>query len=175
MNYFENFPLMNYEFSGKDYLARDILRRSVFISEYRPYTDLFQTYTIKDGETPQSLAKEIYKSQYYDWVILVTNELHNPYFDWPLNQLDLERICEERYGDAIYYTRHWEINDLIVGEIKVFKDAASWVAPVYTGQAVAVSFYDYEQKLNDDKRNISILRPQLLSDFVTQFGNSINV
>jgi hypothetical protein len=174
MSYFENFPLTSYELGGTDYLARNILLRSIFISEYRPYTDLFTPHTILDGETPQSLAKSIYGSQFYHWVILVTNEIHNPYFDWPLEQLDLERVCEQKYGTAMYVTRHYEHNGLVVGEVKVFKDAASWVPPTFSGLAEAVSFYDYEQELNDQKRYITILRPELLGEFVKQFGDSLN-
>lgn len=175
MSYFEKFPLMTYEVSGKEYIVRDILRRSAFISEYRPYTDLFETYTLSDGETPQSLALEKYNSASFHWVVLVTNEIHNPYFDWPLDQLDMEKMTEQKYGSAMYMTRHWEKDGLVVGEIKVFKNAQTWVPPTFSGLATAVSFYDYEQSLNDDKREISILRPELLGDFVTQFEESIRV
>ena len=175
MSYFEKFPLMLYEVSGKEYVVRDILRRSAFISEYRPYTDLFEKYTISDGETPQSLALTTYGSASFHWVVLVSNELHNPYFDWPTDQLDLEKMTQQKYGAAMYMTRHWEKNGLVVGEVKVFKDAQSWVPPTFSGLATAVSFYDHEQSLNDAKREISILRPELLGDFVIQFEESISV
>lgn len=176
MSYFEKFPLMTYELLGKESIVRDILRRCSFISEYKPYTDLFTAYTIVDGDTPQSLAIKFYDSPYLHWVILITNEIHNPYFDWPLNILDLEKFCKEKYGAVtMYMTKHWEINNIVVGEVKVFNSNVAWIPPTFTGSATAVSFYDYEQKLNDAKRQLTILRPELLGDFVKQFGDAVNV
>lgn len=174
MSYFSNFPNTVYEINGRESIVLDILRRSMFISEYRPYTDLFELYTIQDGETPQSIAMDFYKSANYHWVVMLCNEIHNPYFDWPMNQLDLERYCQDKYGDAMYQTKHHEIDNIVVGNVKEFKKGVAWIPPIFIGTATAISFYDYEQQLNDAKRDISILRPELIGDFITQFQESIN-
>lgn len=75
----------------------------------------------------------------------------------------------------MYMTKHWSINDIVVGEIKEFSKDLEWIPPTFDGQATAISFYDYEQQLNDAKRDISILRPELLGEFVKQFEETINV
>ena len=175
MTYFSQFPLTTYELSGKESVVVDIFRRSRFISEYIPLTDLYDKYTILDGETPQMLALRFYDSAFYHWVILMFNEIHNPYFDWPLDTLSLEKICSDKYGDTtMYMTKHYIKDGAIIGEIKQFNPSVTWIPPVDPGLATAVSFYDYEQQMNDSKRDILILKPTLLGEFVKQFNDSIN-
>lgn len=174
MSYFSKFPLMVYELNSQKSVVKDILRRTSFISEHRPYTDLFTPYTIIDGDTPQSLAKKYYESTFYHWVILMFNEIHSPYFEWPLEQVSLEKMCIDKYGiNNLHQTKHFEIDDIVVGEIKEFSQQYTWVPPTFTGLATAVSFYEYEQKLNDSRRIIHIMRPELLGEFTQQFENAI--
>ena len=46
------------------------------------YAVFFKKYTIKDGERPETLAEKIYGNQFYDWVILLTNNMVNAQYDW---------------------------------------------------------------------------------------------
>lgn len=174
MTYFSKFPYTTYELKGSEIVVRDILKRSAFISEYKPYVDLYSTYTIKDGETPQSIAYKVYGAASYHWVVLMFNEIHNPYFDWPLNSLNLEKYCWDKYNQVMYQTKHYELDGNVVGIIKEFNPNITWVPPVFTGLGSAVSFYDFETQLNDAKREIRILRPELLGEFVKQFGESLS-
>lgn len=180
MTYFKKFPLTVYEANGNESIVRDILRRAKFVSEYKPYTDLFSSHFIRDGETPQTLAKSYYGSVYNHWVIMLFNEIHNPYFDWPLTSDAVELVCKQKYGeDVMYMTRHYENDGVVVGEYKEFNPLVPWVPPENTfGDSldiISFSFVDYEQRLNDDKRVIKIMRPELLGEFLKQFQKAINV
>ena len=176
MTIFKSFPLTVYEFNGQESVVKDILIRSKFVSEYRPYSDILTPYSILDGDTPQSLAKTLYGAATFHWIILLSNELHDPYFEWPISSLDLENLCIDKYGsDVMNMTRHFEHNGLVVGEVKVFLKGVPWIPPTTTAEWVAVSFYDYEERLNDSKRQIGLLRPELLSEFTKQFKDSLNV
>ena len=179
MTYFSKFPLTTYELNDESTAIVDILRRVKFISEYKPYSDLFTSYTILDGDTPQSLALEYYDSVFYHWVILLFNEIHDLYNEWPLEQLNLTKKCQEMYGPSVMYmTRHYERNGNVVGHVKDFTQYNVWTVPVNPGPSdpsvYPVSFLDYETKLNDDKRKISIMRPELLKEFVDQFESAVN-
>lgn len=179
MSYFSYFPLTTYTNNSTEIIVTDILRRAKFISEYKPYTDLYFSYTIMDGDTPQSLALKYYGSVNYYWVILLFNEIHNPEFDWPMEQSKLERYCSEKYGeDVMNMVRHYERKGIVVGEVKEFSLGTKWVPPqnLYPTDlnVYPVTFIEYEERLSDDKRSITILRPELLSDFVSQFEQSIN-
>lgn len=175
MTYFKKFPLTRYEVAGKESVVRDILRRATFLSEQLPYTNILTPYLIEDGDTPQSLAMSLYGATTFHWIVLMFNEIHNPYFDWPISPVDLEKLCIDRYGDAMYMTRHQEKNNVVVGEVKVFNKNVPWVPPAPVGESVAISFFDYEERLNDSRRSINLLRPELLGEFVAQFEAAINV
>lgn len=176
MTYFSKFPLMIHESNGKETVVKDILRRARFISEYKPYTDLYTPYRISDGETPQSIAHSIYGAATYHWVVMLFNEIHDPYFDWPMSSHTLYDYCVDKYGeDNMYLVRHIEQDGNIIGEIKEFNKDIPWVAPENDGNHLAVSFYEYEESVNEAKRSIHIMRPELLGDFVSQFGEWISV
>jgi Base plate wedge protein 53 len=179
MTYFSKFPLTSYELNLKATIVTDILRRTAFISEYKPYTDLYTSYTIRDGESAQTIGKRIYGSSFYHWVVLIFNEIHDPTFDWPLDQLSLELMAIDKYGPAVYMTRHFEKDGHVIGEVKEFVAGTTWISPTNPGpldlSIIPISFYDHEQKLNDEKRNIKLMRPELLSEFVKQHESAINV
>jgi hypothetical protein len=178
MSYFSNLPFTAYEFNGVVDAIKDITVRSKFFTEYKDYTDLYSLYEISDGETPESLAYDYYKSPEFYWVILIYNELHNIEFEWPLSVNQLNLYCQNKYGEYANTIKHWvNQDDLVSGEIKEF--VSPWVPPVNPGvegnlEYVPVTFYEYEEKLNDEKRIIKLLRIELLTEFVTQFKNSLS-
>ena len=179
MSYFNKFPITDYFSNKKAVLVRDIFRRAAFITEYKPLTDLYHPYTIYEGETAQSVAQKFYGSQYYHWVVLLFNEIHDQQFDWPLDQVSLENMCKDRYGiPTMYQTRHYERDNNVIGEFKEFFPGTTWVPPTNPGPSdptvYPVSFLEWENKLNDEKRKIIILRPELLPEFVKQYEAAIN-
>ena len=174
MTYFQKFPHIVYEFNNTHTVVKDIFVRSAFISEYKPLTDLYSSYIIQDGETPQTIAAAMYGSAFYHWVVLMFNEIHNPYLDWPLTTQTLEKYCTDKYGAAMYMIKHYVSSDgNVVGEVKVFSSPGTWIPPTDLGNNIGISFYDYESQLNEEKRHITLLRPELLGEFVKQFGDSV--
>jgi hypothetical protein len=184
MSYFNKFPYTTYDIGGKTHLVRDFFRRAAFVSEHKPLADLYETYTVKEGESAQSVALDFYGSALYHWVVLIFNEIHDQHFDWPLDQLSLEKYCQEKYGaNTMYMTRHYEQDGNVIGEFKDFISQEggelSWNPPQNPGPEnpliYPVSFIEWETRLNDAKRKILILRPALLSEFVNQYEASVNV
>lgn len=177
-NYFNKFPNTVYELSGKESVVKDIFIRSGFVSEYRPYSDLYEEILVKDGETPESLAIKYYGDVSYHWLITIFNEIHNIYTDWPMGQLGLEQYCAQKYGSTGMFTiSHYEIDGLIVGQYSDFTSIEDWVVPPnpFPSNFVCtpITFFDKENSINDTKRNIKILRPELLKDFTSQFVRSL--
>jgi len=180
MTYFSNLPYTTYEFNGVENIAKDILTRARFISEYAPYTDLFEEYEISNGETAQSIAKTYYGAATYHWVILIFNEIHDLENEWPRNNYRLEMYCEEKYGADKNAIKHWlDADKNVVGEIKVYSKDNAWIPPSNPGVPdntyyFSETFYEYEDRINDEKRIIKIMRPELLGDFVKQFSDALN-
>ena len=190
MSYFSYIPNTTYIFDGKTVIVKDICKRSRFISEYKPYSDLYDEYTITDSDTLESLALRFYNSAKYHWVIALFNELHDLDSEFPLNQVAFDNYVNKKYEYVdednlpqtnLYKTKYYvDSNQTIVGEIKEYKYSAEYSAPGNPGvddnqEYTPVTFYEYENSLNEAKRKIYILRPELLSEFVTQFERSMNV
>ena len=112
MPYFSKFPLMSYDMAGnKQYkLLPDILRRVKLRSGLRSGAFLFDNYDVKDGERPEDIAFKWFGDAEYHWVILMTNNITDRYYQWPLTQPQFQEHLKDKYGagneDAVH---HYEI------------------------------------------------------------------
>ena len=156
--YFNSFPKILYTVdNGASYqLVTDITERIILSSSVLNNVSAYSNYVIKEGETPDHVADNFYNNAQYYFIILLTNNIIDPIMDWPLTQFELQEYCALKYENP-GQVHHYETADGIV------------VNSNHPG-AVSVSNFEYEDKINDAKRNIKILNPRLVPDFVTQFN-----
>tara|TARA_Y100000593_G_scaffold8473_1_gene15624 strand:- start:1878 stop:2774 length:897 start_codon:yes stop_codon:yes gene_type:complete len=103
--FFDRFPVTLYdvEKNGTQHVVVDILKRVIFREELKNEASLFFDYIIKDGETPEIVAHRFLGDTKYHWIILLLNEIIDPYFQWPMSEQTLETYTEKKYpGQAIY-------------------------------------------------------------------------
>jgi hypothetical protein len=178
MTYFSNLPYTTFELDGKTSIVKNTLVRSKFISEYAPYTDLYELYEIDDGETLESIANSYYGAATYHWVIMMFNEFHDMKTEWPMNFVEFNKFVEDKYGIYRDSIKHWVNQDnLVCGEVKEF--STPWTPPSNPGvegnlEYIPVTFTEYEEQLNNKKRVIKLMRVELLAEFVSQFRESLN-
>ena len=127
---------IKYPFSDADrVIAKNFFRRYKLNDDIFSYAVFFNKYAIEDGERPDILADKLYGSPKYDWVILLTNNLVNAQYDWPLSNYDLTKTLEKEYDDPYNEIHHYET-------IKIAQYPA--------GLRVDKAFYDRQHKLNID-------------------------
>jgi len=108
MSYFDKFPLLVYDAKGQgNYkLVTDILRRVKLRTAIKDGVVLFDKYDVKNGENPEDVAFKWFGSADLHWVILLTNDITDRYYDWPLNQVQFAEFLTDKYGagneDAIH-------------------------------------------------------------------------
>jgi len=106
MSYFSNFPVTSIVLDKDDLRivqARNILLRAKFSNYIKNKDSLFDAYTIGEGDRPDTLAFKIYGRADLHWVILLFNELIDPYYNWPLSQRELDLYLDQKYpGRAVY-------------------------------------------------------------------------
>jgi len=106
MSYFSYFPMTNYElnFNSLEYkMVRNILVRAKFNESLKQSESLSSAYFVKDGERPDTLSYKIYNRSDLHWLILLVNEMHDPYYSWPMSQSQLDSYIDKKYpGVAIY-------------------------------------------------------------------------
>lgn len=93
--YFENFPIVEYE--GKQ--VRDITRRTNFTKEVSQNPLLFMPYTVKEGERPEDIADFYYGSTDFVWAVYFSNQVMDPYHDWPKSEADFNNYLVDKYGE----------------------------------------------------------------------------
>lgn len=145
-HYFENFPLINYDFGGAPITLVHVLRRFRVNQLVKDNVRVYQEYHIADGDTPDSLASLWYDDPYKYWIILLFNDIIDPFYMWPLTQDNLILYCQNKYGSVNLNTlHHYEnVNGLTVEP------------SYYAGISSPVTNLDYETRLNDAKRKIRI-------------------
>jgi hypothetical protein len=160
MSYFSNFPTVYYTFDNVSAtLTKNFMARVAVSDALKSNVTLYSPYTIIDGETPEIVADKVYGDPLLHWVILLTNEIIDPRYDWCLSQVVLDAMCEAKY-ENMYATHHYETTDGFV------------VDSDYPG-AVSISNYQYEDQINEAKRTIKILNPNLVSEFVKEFQTAM--
>lgn len=113
---------------------------------------LFLDYIIKDWESPENIAYKLYDSCDYAWIILLANNIINPYTDWLLSNDELEEFIYNKYKNRSSDIHHYEYNGLIYYE------------PIMG--ATPITNYEYEYDKNEQKRKIRVVYPELLSQVV---------
>jgi hypothetical protein len=98
--YFRYYPKTVYaqdiEQSSIDVITNLVTRFS-FEKKFKENTSVFDKYDIRDGDTPESIAYKIYDSTEKHWIVLAMNDIVDPQYDWPLDQLTLASYVNSKY------------------------------------------------------------------------------
>lgn len=171
--YFRPFPLVPYRVPGtnRSILATDITRRFSVANFVRNARVNFDEYQIRDGERPDQVAYDYYGDQTLDWLILLTNEILDPYYEWPLSTNNFESMIIQKYGTLSYayqtvhhYEKILQQQQIVIDngfqrilpEKTVVVDQTTYSAlPASTRKSVSI--YEHEMNLNEQKRNIYLI------------------
>ena len=165
--YFDNFPTIPYdsELTGQFKDVKNLLRRVGVRAKVKSNTSLFDTYDVKNGETPETIAFKMYGDANLHWVVMLLNDITDRYHDWPMSEAQFLQFVNEKYSnvDAVH---HYEISqssgDTSV-KINVGTDNTDYPT------ATAITNFEHEQEQQDIKRKIRLLDPSFLEDFVEEF------
>ena len=167
---------MTYDIKGDKVrkLMPNILRRVKLRASIKSGGMLFDKYDVKEGEKPEDVAFKWFGDPELHWVILMTNNVTDRYYDWPMNQAQFAEYLNDKYSnpDAIHHYEVTKDSGRTTGQgpsdyshlVEVNSD---------TDNAVSVSFREYEEREQDKKRQIQLLNKSLLGDFVSEFDRLI--
>ena len=175
MPYFEKFPLMAYSIDGtKNYkLVPDILRRVKLRANIRNGMFLFDNYDVKEGEKPEDIASKWFGDPQLHWVILMTNNITDRYYQWPLTQPQFHAHLEDKYGVGnIDSAHHYEI-DQTSGPSTSRDNSHTIEVNSDADGATTITNREYEQREQDKLRQIRLLNKQYLNAFVEEFERLI--
>ena len=117
------------------------------------------------------MSHKFYGSTDYHWVVLSINNISDRYYGWPLSIQDLENYIAEKYTnpDGIH---HYEITQSS-GKTSSLDNSHLITVNSDASGAGAVSNREHEDRINENKRLIKILKPIYLDEYVEEFKRLI--
>lgn len=188
---------VKYRFTNQDFVKAKNIFKTISLDNSLYATDLFVELQIKEGVRPDQVSEAVYNDPNYDWVILLTNQIKDTKNDWPMSGAEFEKLVAKKYPNA-FAIRHWETKEVKndIGEVvqpagmivhynpnnpdsyklRYIKSYNPFVEEIENGLTLlnSVSHYEYEQRVNEKKRFIQILKPTYLKSFESIFQLSVN-
>ena len=187
MSYFKELPNLEYpsflsdKNSSLDYIeVKNIFRRIKLRDDLQSAFTLFDKYEIPMGYTPDMVADEEYGSSELDWVVLITAGIINVRNEWPLSDSDIYNFALDKYGGNINATRFYETKEIKDSDKKIILPKgkvvdSDFVFTYYdngrqsvsgTNVRTGISNYEYEVRINEDKKDIHLLKLGHLQQFL---------
>ena len=160
---------------GNYKLLPDILRRVKQRSAIKDGQFIFDNYDVVEGEKPEDVAYKWFGDAQLHWVILMTNNVLDRYYDWPMNQAQFAEFLTDKYGTNMDAVHHYEITKDSGRTTGQGPNDYSYLVEVNsdTVNATSISNRQYEERKQDQKRSIRLLNQRHLSDFLEEFDNLI--
>jgi hypothetical protein len=181
-NYFRLVPELEYvsRLPGAkigDYIkVKNLFRKGEIRKDIFQNLSFFEKYKIVGDDRPDNVAFEVYEDSKLDWIVLLSNNVLNIQSEWPLPQTDFDRFILDKYGD--YNTLYNGIHHYETEEVKNSQGVTIVPAGFQVNSSYSVSYYDffieqqittgniatpvtnyeYEEKVENDKRNIFLLK-----------------
>lgn len=161
--------------SLKNYIEiKNIFRRVKASSQTLRDLTYFEKYTIRGDAKPYNVSYDVYGTPKYEWLILLVNDIVNVYKEWPLSAREFEIMIREKYGvQGELETHHYETKEVKDLQGNVIVPAGMTVDENFTkrlgpnllaGEQIFenITYYEYEMRLNESKRNIYMPYPEAL-------------
>lgn len=163
MEYFTSFPKTTY--NNEDIV--NICTRLDFLTKIKDNAVLFEELQLNEGETPEEIAQLAYKDPNLFWIILWANDVVDPFLEWCMSDSQLLTYVQEKYGIGEEYSvHHYETTSSSdLGE-------GIWV-DYGTSFSTSVSNYSYEQEINETRRKIKLIRPELITQVIEEYREAL--
>ena len=187
-SYFKQVPDFDYvsrlpDAKISDYITvKNLFKRGKLADDIFQDLTVFTKYEIRGDDRPDNVADKVYDDPDLDWVILLSNNIINIQSEWPMPQRDLDRYLIDKYEtyEKLNDVHHYETLECknLTGAVVVPKGLwvesdysvtyYDWYAGVEITKSssdivVSVTNYEYEDKLENEKRNIFLLKPIYLN------------
>lgn len=159
----------------KNLFKRGKLREDIFGD-----LTFFTKYQVVGDDRPDNVAYEVYGDETLDWLVLLSNNILNVQSEWPLTQQAFDNFLMNKYGtyEVTLQTHHHETIQVVDSGGRTIVPAGITVPSTYsveyydsgledyqvsTNITTEITNYDYELKIENDKRNIFVLKPSYIN------------
>ena len=184
-NYFNKVP--NFEYVSRlpdanisDYIpVKNLFKKGALREDIFQDLAVFTKYKIINADRPDNVAFDFYGDSSLDWLVLACNNIVNIKTEWPMQQLEYDKYLLDKYGsyENINAVHHYETTEQKNTKNIIVVKAGLRVASNYSityydsgdGGMVTkypvktVTNYDYEESLQEKRRNIFLLKSRYLN------------
>jgi hypothetical protein len=173
MLFFKPYPTIPYRIPNttRNILATNLTKRFGITNFLNNAKALYDEYYVQDGERPDVIAYQYYGDQTLDWLVLLVNEIHDPYFEWVLSYEQFHQYIRQKYGSVEYALSNVHHYEKILQQARTFIDnGVQRIVPektvtvdltTYTSLIASerrqVSIFDFENERNENNRHIYLL------------------
>jgi len=180
-----------------DYIeVKNIFKKGTIRPDIFNNLAFFENYKILGDDRPDNVAFKLYDDSTLDWIVLLSNNIINIQTEWPLTQQSFDTYLRKKYGSGLtteeeIYTKIYDVHHYETVEVKnsqgvVIMPAGLQVPSNYsvnyydafiesqvnaTNITVPVTNYEYEENLENDKRNIYVLNSRYLNVILNDMEN----
>lgn len=168
MTYFKELPLIDYNKT----LSKNIILKSAILKDVIQKASVFYSYVIQEGYRPDMVANEEYGNPQYDWIVYLSNNIIDPYYNWPMDYKMFAGYLEAKYGTDVYTLQSQILHYKYTGTTDQSPEEIAMISWTMTPETHAilaaddptsvtgwspVYVYDYEDDQNDSRRSIQLI------------------
>ena len=190
-SYFRQLPDLDYPSltndrnSVYDYqIVKNLFKRAVMRDDIFNDVTSFTKYSVVGDERPDQVANTFYNDSGLDWVILTTNNIVHVRDEWPMGSQDFLTYLNAKYtSEELSNIHHYETKTIRDSNGTLIQPKGLTVPENHSitfldngvsrteSQLTSFTFLENETRLNDDKRNINILKPEFLGIFLENIAD----
>jgi hypothetical protein len=182
MKYFEQFPTINYPYVGhlvpsidgtkSQCNVVDLTVRFKVVEGLLRNPLAYYNYYWREGMRLDILARDYYGDANLSWVVMMSASIYDWLYDLPLDEDAFIRYLQEKYSIEDVYALGNTVHHYETGSGHVIDSLTYSTLPDPDKRAVSV--YDYEESINESKRNIKLISKAFLPKVLGQFETSMN-
>jgi len=164
--FFHKFPYVEYSLDGENrQKIRNFFKRFDFRENIRKYGPIFTKWIVRDDDTPEIIADKLYGSTHYYWIVLMINQIYDPFFGFPMKDREVFEYTNKKYGvDKIHDVHHYES---VATADRTTLPEGIIVDDTYPHKK-EITNLEYEVRENDRKRKILLLNPEYLGQVLNE-------
>lgn len=146
MLYFDTLPkIFTPDQNGNYILLTNILTRAKLVEKLQDNPMLFYKYVIQDGDTPEIISEKYYDDPFKYWIILYSNQIMDPLWDWPLPYEQFLKYIDSKYKDDATAAGQtpFEYTNTVVQEYQKITTTVDNYSETTTVQTISVDFATY--------------------------------
>ena len=148
--FFQNFPTMMYDVEGNGQYRQviDIFRRVSLRNNLKDYIQVYNMQNIDGTQKPERLAEQVHGDPHRNWIVMMMNDVENPFVDWYMSESEFWNFMETKYPNKAFtlLDTHSSISIYLAGEeltgtniasnVKVVRFNATLRTVVYSGDVI---------------------------------------